>query len=615
MNIMKIYKYLLGVAFAGALFASCEKEMGAQIPSDATAPELTGPTDGTTIVMTKLEEEKEIEFTFNEAVMDMNVATQDAAYKIEIDNVDGNFEYSKVVAAGSTSPIKISYSDFNRALLAIGVPTDTPTEFKFRVVYANALSSEPIKMTISTYFDVDPWGIIGSATEKGWGANTFFTSYDQETKEYSITLDLKTGDIKFRQPKFDASNPWKMNFGYDADAEGDLQLGEGNWNNLDYDGPNISLKSGNYTIKFKYVNETTAQAMIIQNSAGSETNWDGVILDAVGDGVSADNADAIPDPSGWTWGNKLLADNSGAPTANGAVYTWVWEGVTLEAAKGFKVRTENGEAPANGNGAQFDLGYGALDVDNSSANVVDDGGNLSVSVKGEYTITLVIDAANGDAKTLTIEEYSSYPTNMYLIGDHNGWDWGTAPEMIPVHSNPDKFWRILYFEAGKGFKFNSNKAWDGGEKGATGSSNDGSLGPKDFGGDNINTPSTSGYYMVVVDVTKQQVLINEVQIYMMGETVGGWDGGVAANKFTVDNDNKTVDFTGDLSSGKLRMYVAASFNDENWLGDWWQSEFMVINDVIEYRGVGGDQTAVNVGAGNYTISLNFTDDTGSVTQN
>ena len=42
-----------------------------------------------------------------------------------------------------------------------------------------------------------------------------------------------------------------------------------------------------------------------------------------------------------------------------------------------------------------------------------------------------------------------------------------------------------------------------------------------------------------------------------------------------------------------------------WLGDWWQSEFIFFGDAIAYRGTGGDQERVNAGAGQ-VVSLNFT---------
>ncbi|MFO7723351.1 MAG: hypothetical protein R6V49_09045, partial [Bacteroidales bacterium] len=122
-----------------------------------------------------------------------------------------------------------------------------------------------------------------------------------------------------------------------------------------------------------------------------------------GTGVSGDNTNAIPDPSSWNWGNVLLADNNALPTKVGDVYTWTWTGIILEANEGFKLRTLNGVAPPVG-GANFDAGYSAVDVTASSSKVVDAGGNLSVSDKGPYNISLAIDAADSDKITIVITE-------------------------------------------------------------------------------------------------------------------------------------------------------------------------------------------------------------------
>ena len=46
---------------------------------------------------------------------------------------------------------------------------------------------------------------------------------------------------------------------------------------------------------------------------------------------------------------------------------------------------------------------------------------------------------------------------------------------------------------------------------------------------------------------------------------------------------------------------------------WWQAEFIILNNKIEFRGTGGDQERVNLTAGNYKIDLNFKTGAGSIT--
>lgn len=248
------------------------------------------------------------------------------------------------------------------------------------------------------------WGLIGAATPEGWGTSTVMaeSAFNATSMSWSVTdMELRGGDWKFRY-----SNGWKIEI--DTVGTDDVKV------NTNFGGAPDALVPGGdnmvndapglYTIELDYTLGSGYTATLTKTGDLPLTNWDGVVCDAVGTGVSADNPDAIvPDPSGWAWGNKLLADNAGVPTVNGDVYTWTWTSMIIEANEGFKVRTENGEAPPVG-GANFDSGYGDLDVNASSDKVIDLGGNLGVSEKGAYTITLVIDAANDDVKTITITE-------------------------------------------------------------------------------------------------------------------------------------------------------------------------------------------------------------------
>ena len=248
------------------------------------------------------------------------------------------------------------------------------------------------------------WGIIGAATPSGWGGSTPFkeSAFNLTKMNWTATgMELRGGDWKLRY-----SNGWKIELDTTLDIGGgkkgvkvNTNLG-GSISDLVPGGANIvNSDPGIYDIDLAYTLGTGYKLTMTKTGGLPLTNWTGVICDAVGTGVSADNTNAIPDPSSWNWGNKLLAD--APPVKNGDVYTWTWTNIILEANEGFKLRTENGVAPPTG-GANFDAGYSALDAANSSANVADMSGNLSVTVKGSYTIVLTIDAANSDAKKITI---------------------------------------------------------------------------------------------------------------------------------------------------------------------------------------------------------------------
>jgi len=248
------------------------------------------------------------------------------------------------------------------------------------------------------------WGIIGAATPDGWGTSTVLdeSAFNATTMSWEINnMELRGGDWKFRY-----SNGWKIEL--DTVGTDDVKVNTNFGGALDALVPGgdnmVNDAPGIYTIEFDYTLGSGYTATATKTGDLPLTDWTGVVCDGVGDGISADNPNAIvPDPSGWAWGNKIIADNAGVPTVAGDVYTWTWTSVILEADAGFKVRTENGEAPPSG-GANFDAGYSNVDVNASSDKVIDLGGNLGVSEKGAYTITLVIDAANDDAKTITITE-------------------------------------------------------------------------------------------------------------------------------------------------------------------------------------------------------------------
>jgi retinol-binding protein 3 len=76
------------------------------------------------------------------------------------------------------------------------------------------------------------WGIIGNATPNNWDFDQPMT-YDEASKTWKITLDLKAGEFKFR-----ANSNWNINLG-DKKGDGVLKL---NGNNLKV------AANGNYTV-------------------------------------------------------------------------------------------------------------------------------------------------------------------------------------------------------------------------------------------------------------------------------------------------------------------------------------------------------------------------------
>ena len=213
------------------------------------------------------------------------------------------------------------------------------------------------------------------------------------------------------------------------------------------------------------------------------------------------------------------------------------------------------------------------------------------------------------------------PENIYLIGKFCEWNWDKCVAMAPVYDTDDTFWHLVYIDE-SGIKFNTNKAWDGGEVGFAGITiNEASeLGAEIVeGGGNIAS-SNPGWYLMIVKVVldgrdlKYDVTFNRPEVWLMGTVTPGanFDEKEAGCMFevpaTADGEFISPAFAHDVSGdGGVRAYVKIEGYD------WWKSEFIVglDGDKISYRGKGGDQKRVDGKAGQ-KMYLNFSTDTGKI---
>ena len=259
--------------------------------------------------------------------------------------------------------------------------------------------------------------------------------------------------------------------------------------------------------------------------------------------------------------------------------------------------------------------------------------NIPVYFQAEAVMT----TTNGDAledtriksnvvKLNTVElEFSLppvlLPENIYLIGKFCEWNWDNCVAMAPVYDTNDTFWHLVYIDE-SGIKFNTNKAWDGGEVGFAGITiNEASeLGAEIVeGGGNIAS-SNPGWYLMIVKVVldgrdlKYDVTFNRPEVWLMGTVTPGanFDEKEAGCMFevpaTADGEFISPAFAHDVSGdGGVRAYVKIEGYD------WWKSEFIVglDGDKISYRGKGGDQKRVDGKAGQ-KMYLNFSTDTGKI---
>ncbi len=322
---------------------------------------------------------------------------------------------------------------------------------------------------------------------------------------------------------------------------------------------------------------------------------------------------AIGDATDSGWANQYQMD---PVTVAQEEASWEAAGVTLRERGGIKFRYNDGwKIEAEGfiifanigigeNGDDFMMGGGTFPYP-------EDG-------EGEYTITLNWSLTEGWSfeydRTGDVDPLPEFPDSLYMIGDGvGGWGWEEINlPMVPVHSKPHLFWKIVWMEAEGSFKFAPAREWAG-DFGVSGDGDDGIF---DIGGDNAPVPGTAGYYMVVVNLHEDynQIAVVDPTVYLIGDAIDSWDTAFAAGLFDVDNANEVIVFDGAVfETNAIRMY--AWFDAvEGWFTDWWQSEFMILDGEIAFRGTGGDQDRVAVSAGNARIELNFKENTGSITQ-
>lgn len=220
-----------------------------------------------------------------------------------------------------------------------------------------------------------------------------------------------------------------------------------------------------------------------------------------------------------------------------------------------------------------------------------------ISGKGKWKVRL--DVNNW---TYTINEVKP---DLFLTGSN--YDWGGKwLQLVPFNKSEEDFWTIIYLHEGEQFKFAPQAEW-GDDFGYTGTT------INDEAGANITSSSDgnlvvgkAGWYLLKVQNGSTKALtVLQPNVYLIGDAVGEWN--IAdSHKFTVPTTEDGVfESPAFAADADLRMCVSVDGFD------WWQSEFMVFDGKIEYRGRGIDQNRVNVKAGQ-KVTLNFTAGTGEI---
>ena len=307
------------------------------------------------------------------------------------------------------------------------------------------------------------------------------------------------------------------------------------------------------------------------------------------------------------WANSLIElKNEGDDQYENPVFTAV-----VDLAGGtevsFMAESDIAKAKADaGNEYKYVWGTSMENTNNLSGNLIyggDDANTVGVIIPndGKYTISI-----NMIEHTYKIEEF--VPT--IVMNSKSG-------EFRMTLAPGNKYWYISYVAGGAGNGFNFTDEDTGADFGYTGTTFVSNVGGVSFAADGSDiTVSKGGWYLFGVEKKADgsyAVNLFPANVYVYGDCNGGTWGDSADWTFTAP-----ADATGDFVSpklagdGELRLCVhPLNADGSEWLGQWWQSEFIFFDGKIAYRGLGGDQARVKVSAGD-VVHLNFTTGAASV---
>ncbi|SIT84554.1 SusE domain-containing protein [Pontibacter indicus] len=196
--------------------------------------------------------------------------------------------------------------------------------------------------------------------------------------------------------------------------------------------------------------------------------------------------------------------------------------------------------------------------------------------------------------TVNVTPYNTYiePTFIYVPGDYQGWNPGTAPSLISVEANNIYQGIISFTDPGKSrmFKFTAERSWDlNWGNGAT-------AGTLAENGSDLSVPANDSYMLIVNLNTLTWSATKHSWGVIGSATAGGWD---SDQNMRYINEEDVWKATLDLKVGDIKF----RFNDA------WD---------INYGGkdgnlnLGGDNIAITA-AGKYEITLKIDEEAETAT--
>jgi hypothetical protein len=233
--------------------------------------------------------------------------------------------------------------------------------------------------------------------------------------------------------------------------------------------------------------------------------------------------------------------------------------------------------------------------------------------KGTYRVNVFWSVGMSFEAQMTETGSTDFPEKLFMIGNgisslsgEDAWNWDLNDfEMIPIHSQPHLFWKIVWLNENGGLRFAPRK----GSENDFGSEGDGTAGLYDIGEENLIVKESSGYYMVVVNLLSNQISVARPEVYLIGDVVESWDAQNPLAILSVQDAFDVLYMKKRLAAGNLRMYA---WHNQGWFSYWWNTEFNVYEDGIKYAGKVQNLEPVGIIEGVYEIKINFKEGNGSI---
>jgi starch-binding outer membrane protein SusE/F len=175
------------------------------------------------------------------------------SYSVWVVKKGGDFTKATPIGVGSDLKKIFKVSDFNNAIIALGLVPNVAADVDIRVEallgVATKLVSNILTVKATAYVDkfdpTSPWGVVGDATPNGWNGPDLpmFKLLDVNKNAVPNTLvayvTLADGQIKFRR-----FNNWDVNLGSSLTVEPDPAPA----GSLVANGKNLGVKKGSYKI-------------------------------------------------------------------------------------------------------------------------------------------------------------------------------------------------------------------------------------------------------------------------------------------------------------------------------------------------------------------------------